>query len=173
MNPTPLPTQAEICAMLDYNPDTGVFIWKVSRSSVKAGSVAGTIDGDGYRMIGFVRRRLGSHRIAWVISTGAWPIDQVDHINGIRDDNRIVNLREATDHQNQQNRRRAQRNSKSGFLGVCFHKDVGKWQAQIKIDGKNKYLGLYATPELAHSAYLVAKAVFHPFQTIANTNEKV
>jgi len=174
--PTPihlLPTAQELCALLDYDPDTGVLTWRVARgSNAPAGGVAGCDRGDGYRRIEIDGRRIYAHRIAWAISIGEWPVSQIDHVNGIRDDNRLANLREATHAENHQNRRRSQRNSKSGFLGVHFRKNVGKWQAGINIGRERKYLGLFATAELAHAAYLAAKADLHPFQTIANTNEK-
>ena len=176
--PTPihlLPTAQELCALLDYEPTTGIFTWRVSCGRVKSGSFAGSVHPDGYRRIRVSRRAIVAHRIAWAISTGKWPVDQIDHVNGIRDDNRLANLREATqaqNQQNQQNQRRAQGHSKSGYLGVCFHKDARKWQAQIGVAGKVRHLGNFATAELAHAAYVAAKAVLHPFQTITNTNEK-
>jgi len=167
IDPTQLPSQAELRALLDYDPDTGVLTWRIATSPrARAGAVAGTTQSCGYRQIGVNGRRILAHRIAWAISIGEWPASQIDHINGIRDDNRILNLREATPGQNNQNQRRAKSHSKSGFLGVYFRADRGQWQADIRIDGKNKYLGRFATAELAHSAYLAAKADLHPFQTI-------
>lgn len=171
--PTPaalLPTQAEVCASLDYNPDTGVFTRKVSRfqGKGKAGSVAGYVNPSGYRRIMVNNRGMWAHRLAWVISTGSWPEGEVDHINGERDDNRLANLRACTHAENRQNMRRPQRNSTSGVLGVSFDKSRGKWCAKIKVkaEGRNRTIGRYATLELASAAYLAAKAKMHPYQTL-------
>lgn len=81
-------------------------------------------------------------------------------------DNRWQNLRAATRHLNMQNRRNPKRHSVSGFLGVCWHAQRKKWLASIFVNGKQRSLGLHATPELAHEAYLKAKRILHPGCTI-------
>jgi hypothetical protein len=96
--------------------------------------------------------------------TGEWPTHQVDHKNSVRNDNRWENLRLATNAQNQQNLRKARADNSSGFLGVFPNKN--RWSAQIAINGKSKCLGTFDTPELAHAAYLKAKASIHEFQTL-------
>jgi hypothetical protein len=103
-------------------------------------------------------------RLAWFYTTGAWPKDQIDHIDGNKSNNRFANLREATPSQNTQNQRRAMRTNKLGILGVILAR--GKFRAQIWFDGKNKFLGYFATAEAAHAAYLAAKRKFHPTCTI-------
>jgi hypothetical protein len=80
-------------------------------------------------------------------------VEQIDHINGVRDDNRIENLRAVTQSQNQRNRVNAK--------GYCWHKQNKKWQSQIKIDGKTKSLGYFQTEQEAHQAYLDAKEIYH------------
>lgn len=87
--------------------------------------------------------------------TGEWPPDEIDHINGVRDDNRWVNLRIATRGQNLCNARRRSDNT-SGYKGVCWDANKGKWLASITINRKNKFLGHYETPEAGHEAYFVA-----------------
>jgi hypothetical protein len=95
--------------------------------------------------------------------TGEWPKNQIDHKNGVKDDNRKANLRPATNKENQQNVRRARCNNASGFLGVSFHRKLAKYSAQIYVDGKKKHLGYFISPRTAHEEYLKAKAELHRF----------
>ena len=154
-------TAGRLRELLDYCPDTGVFTWKIRISNVKVGDVAGCLEKDGYLRIQIDSRLHFTHRLAWFYVTGEWPPDQIDHINGIRDDNRIANLRAATRSENGQNRRKPQANNTTGYLGVTRHR--GKFLAKIRLDGKRKHLGLFTTPEEAHVAYLEAKRRLHPF----------
>ncbi|MCI0598731.1 MAG: HNH endonuclease [Beijerinckiaceae bacterium] len=89
---------------------------------------------------------------------GAWPIAQIDHINGDRADNRFLNLREATRTENAWNAK-LRSDSHSGFKGVRRHKR--RWCAYIKVSGKQKHLGSFATPEEAHDAYCRAAREHH------------
>lgn len=151
--------------MLVYDAMSGVFTWSVRPAKYKrAGDVAGGLRADGYERIKILGRNYLAHRLAWLYMTGEWPEHHIDHINGVRSDNSWRNLRNATPVQNSQNQRRAHANNKSGFFGVC--KAQGKWQAQIKVDGKSKYLGLFVSPEQANAAYLAAKAIHHEYQTL-------
>lgn len=147
---------------LSYDPDTGLFVWLVSPrcSRVIAGDAAGCWGKDGYLKITYKGKRYFAHRLAWFIVHGGWSIGQIDHIDGDRGNNRIENLRDVSHTLNQQNRRNASRNSTSGLLGA--HKCRGKWYAKIGIDGKQKYLGTFATKEAAHAEYLNAKRALHP-----------
>lgn len=147
--------------VLDYDQETGVFAWKISTSnSVKIGDVAGSINGDGYRKIKLDGREYQAHRLAWIYVTGEWPKEFIDHINSTRLDNRFSNLREATHAENRRNVGK-QTNNSSGFKGVCWHNQTQRWQAQIAVNGRNKYLGLFDTPEAAHAAYRVAAEKLH------------
>jgi hypothetical protein len=95
------------------------------------------------------------HRLAWLHFYGRWPRLNPDHRNCDPSDNRIGNLREATKSQNGSNRGK-QRNNKSGFKGVSWHKTRKRWVAFIERDGKSRYLGLFNEPEDAHAAYCAA-----------------
>lgn len=139
--------------LLDYNKDTGVFTWKKPTSKkMKAGDVAGSKNSSGYICICINSKLYLAHRLAWLYEYGNMPENCIDHINGITIDNRICNLREATLSQNQHNRK-AQKNNKSGFKGVSWHKRIKKWYAVIKHQHKLIYLGYYDTPEKASEAY--------------------
>lgn len=148
---------------LDYDPDTGIFMWLVQRGRVKIGAVAGYGDGDGYLQIKIDGKHCRAHRLAWLYMTGEWPKAGVDHVNGIRDDNRFCNLREATCAENLQNAGLLHRNT-SGFIGVDLDQRRNKWRAKISADGRRKYLGYFTSPEAAYAAYLEAKAQLHTFQ---------
>lgn len=139
--------------LLTYDPETGSFFWRVRRGHRFApGDLAGTVLANGYVHIGVRRRYYKAHRLAWLMMTGNWPADLIDHVNCVRTDNRWSNLREATRSQNAANARLAHHNS-TGFKGVSFHKKHQRWQANIRADGKYRYLGLFDSPEAAHAAY--------------------
>lgn len=147
--------------LLSYNPETGTFTWRVGRrGTARVGSVAGRPNGRGYFRIRIYGRRYCAHRLAWLLTHEVWPENQIDHINGRRDDNRLCNLRLATRSENTRNAKRRSDNT-SGFKGVGFHKAQGKWRARIKIDGRRKDLGRFDTPEEAHAAYCKAAAELH------------
>ncbi len=156
--------------LLAYDAETGVFTWAIDRGDCyKAGSIAGSVDFQGYRVIQMDGKKHKAHRLAWLYVHGHWPDPQVDHINGIRTDNRIVNLRIVSNAENQQNQRKAHRSSSSGLLGAYKHPD-GKWMASIKVGGKQRHIGLFHTAQEAHEAYLRAKAELHPFQTLSEVS---
>lgn len=162
-------THARLLQLLHYDPQTGVFTRRVTggRNRWLAGTIAGALDRDsGYVQIGLGTRKFWAHRLAWFYMKGEWPTDKLDHKDTIRDHNWIDNLRPATQSENMQNQRRAQRGSKCGLLGVSVDQRTGNFRPTIKVNGKQKYLGLYPTREEAHAAYLAAKAQLHPFQTI-------
>ena len=147
---------------LCYDASTGVFTWRLSsRNSVRAGSVAGGVDREGYRRITIGRKTYNEHRLAWAYVHGYMPKDEIDHINGVRGDNRIENLREADRFLNTQNVLKRS-NNKSGYLGVCFYKPTSKWRAQIRANKKSYFLGDFDEPEQAHEAYMAAKRNLHP-----------
>jgi hypothetical protein len=143
--------------VLHYSPDTGEFTWLKSQGRQKAGTVAGTTRGI-YKYIRVNNSVRLAHRAAFAWVYGYWPPQHVDHINGDKRDNRIVNLRAATNKQNSANSPRRKDNT-SGFKGVRRARTAGKWWAQIYADGRLRYIGTYDTPEEAHGAYLKAAEI--------------
>ncbi len=138
--------QARLKELLSYDPDTGVFTWKVSRGKVKAGDVSACIhtfgSGKSYRVIKLAGRQYLSHRLAWLYTRGHFPAREIDHINGDGTDNRLCNLRSVTHSENQKNIRLYSNNA-SGVCGVSWHKPSRKWLARIKADSKRLHLGLF------------------------------
>lgn len=156
-----------ILRYLKYNPVSGEFIWLINRGNkAVSGSVAGTITNTGYRRIKILGKLFLAHRIAWFISYGFWPKDQIDHINGVRNDNRIENLREADASLNLQNRKYGTGKHSCGLLGITWHKRDKKWQASIRKNKKVFYIGYFDTKEEAYLAYVNAKRRMHPGSTI-------
>lgn len=155
---------ARVREVLDYDPATGVFRWKVkSAIRIKVGDLAGAINKHGYRYIKVDTKCLKANRLAWLYVTGEWPCHFVDHINGIKSDDKFSNLRDVRHAENIQNERKARANSKSGVLGVTrHHRSGGQWRADIGVSGKNVYLGPFKTIEEASQAYLEAKRMYHP-----------
>lgn len=140
---------------LSYEPETGVFTRLVGSGGYAPGTTAGFTSKGGYVAIGFGGRRHPAHRLAWFYCYGVWPSGMIDHINGDPQDNRIVNLREADDSLNQANRKLSPKTT-SGLKGVTWNKRCRKWQAAVKVRGKNYHLGLFVDPQEAHQAYLRA-----------------
>lgn len=138
--------------LLNYNPDTGVFTWANDSKRVKTGTKAGTITNQGYVRIKILDKVYMAHRLAWLYVYGVMPSEQIDHINHDKADNRIENLREATNQQNQFNKPKS-KYSKSNYKGISFHKRSNKWLAQININKVNTYLGIFDTEEEAALAY--------------------
>lgn len=148
--------------LLDYDPETGVVKWKAlssPASRVRAGAPAGSINGKGYVLVRVDGVSTLVHRIAFAIVLGKWPTQQVDHVNGCRSDNRWSNLREATRQINMQNERRARSTNRTGFLGVT--KQGGRFRASIWVNGAQRYIGSFDTPEEAHIAYVEEKRQVH------------
>ena len=152
----------------NYNPETGkITNRRQFRGKVKPGAEAGTINHCGYRKIKINYKRYPAHRIAWLMTYGYMPQKHIDHINRVKDDNRIANLREATPAENGHNTKKPSHNT-SGYKGVCWEKKSRKWHARISIDGKRQHIGYYDTAEDAASAYDLAAIELHG--DFANTN---
>lgn len=141
--------------MFAYDRETGAFTRISARGAAKAGDVAGSTHRLGYRVIHIDGKIYLAHRLAWLHVYGAWPSKEIDHINGARSDNRLANLREATAQQNHANTGIA-RNNKSGEKGVVWNKRANKWQSQIRVSGKLRYLGMFPLKDDAASAYRLA-----------------
>lgn len=132
----------EVRRLLSYCADTGVFRWAVAKSRIRIGMIAGNRTRKGYVCIETGGHQFKAHRLAWVHYYGVWPTAQIDHINGIRDDNRICNLREATREDNGRNKRR-QKNNTSGTPGVTWRESHRKWCARITVNGARLHLGYF------------------------------
>ena len=111
-------TAARLREVLDYDPSTGAFTNRIKRIGAIVGRQTGTVSRYGYTHIRIDGVTYRAHRLAWLYMNGAWPNHQIDHINGVRGDNRIANLRDLPEGLNQQNRRTGKVGSKSGLLGV-------------------------------------------------------
>jgi hypothetical protein len=150
-------TAKQLREIVSYDPTTGVFIWRKSTGSVWKGSIAGCLKNNGYIRIG---RFYLAHRLAWLYVHGEWPIGEIDHINGVKHDNRIANLRVVSPAENRQNTAFAQRNSKTGALGTRRTRN-GKYTAQIQVKSIIHHLGTFRTLSEAKDAYQFAKERFH------------
>ena len=160
-------TQERLRELLHYDPETGVFTWRIRRGRAAAGRIAGSVrKRSGYVMVRVDRAPCFAHRLVWLYVYGRQPASHIDHINGVACDNRLANLREATCAENQQNLKKARSDNKCGLLGVSWSAQHRKWKSQIHINRRQIFLGHFATPEEAHAAYLAAKAIHHPFSTL-------
>lgn len=117
-----------------------------------AGKPAGCLAPDGYVLVRIFGNRYQSHRLIWLMETGDWPIGEIDHINGIRSDNRMANLRDVSRSQNHRNQKLSVKNT-SGFMGVSLCKNSGKWRAYTRSHGRARHIGYYSTAAEAHAAF--------------------
>ena len=146
---------------LFYDAKTGEFYWlKAMSNKIKSGSQAGYDNGNGYRRVTLCGKRLRLHRVAWAMTYGEWPKDQIDHIDGVKDNNCISNLREATHQENEFNRK-ASYNGTSRFKGVHWDKRIGKWRTQATFNRQTKYLGLFESELEAACAYVEFAQAHH------------
>ena len=174
----PLPTPDELRQLLRYEPDTGKLFWKerppesfksdghngsLSSSSAwntrYAGKEAFTSKSHGYLSGSLYKRLTRAHRVAWAITHGEWPCGEIDHINGDRSDNRLINLREVTSQENKQNARRRADNT-SGVVGVSRCRDSDRWRARIFLAGSELHLGRFGSFEAAVKARKAAEIEF-------------
>jgi len=114
----------------------------------------------GYKVGTLLGAQMKAHRIAWALYYGEWPSEEVDHINMVKTDNKIANLRLATDSQNASNKSLYSNNT-SGFKGVHFHKQSGKFRAGIRLNGKQKHLGSFDSAEEGAAAYQRSMKEYH------------
>ncbi len=176
-------------SILDYNAETGEFRFKhdprkkPNINSRDTKRPAGSIGVNGRRAIKIGGRRYYCNRLAWLFVYGRWPHDQIDHINGDRLDDRIANLREATPQQNNYNVGITSRN-RSGHKGVHWNSRYRKWQADIRVAGKKRFLGRFDDIETATAAYERAATDLHaefarvpppvpPFRLIGELSDQI
>lgn len=147
--------------VLDYCPETGIFRRRPGPHTLeKSGKPVGNLTGNGYLKVLVDGKHYRAHRLAWLYVYGEFPSVDLDHINRIGLDNRIANLRLASDSENNQNRS-MQRNNRSGYRGVHWNARDKCWHAQIQVNKKIRHLGSYRDPEAAYAAYCAAAAELH------------
>lgn len=132
--------QNDLHQLLNYNPDTGVFTWAQNRPSRygRRGDPAGSLHSSGYIHIRIAGNLYKAHRVAWCYVHGHWPAEQIDHINQVKHDNRIDNLRLATPSENSRNR-----GPINPHPGVTWDKVQKRWRVQRRVNGKNVSVGRY------------------------------
>ena len=155
-------TSSRLKEALNYDPETGTFTWKETRRGLRIGDVAGCLAKHGYIFIRVDKNLYTAHRLAWLYVYGEWPNGNIDHINRNRSDNRISNLRSASQAENCQNKH-LRSDNKSGYAGVYWCKNAQKWRAYIGADGKRISLGYFHEKGDAVVAQSDAKARYHPF----------
>ena len=146
---------SELRKFISYDPEAGELRWIAPKQKIVVGNLVGWNDSRGYINIGFCGFRLLGHRVAWALFYGEWPKSQLDHKNCNPYDNRIGNLREATDQQNKANTPGHSRIKYSKYKGVTWDKRRQKWLANI-YRGRGKFLGYFTTEEAAFAAYCAA-----------------
>jgi hypothetical protein len=155
-------TQARLHEVLAYSPKTGHFTWRVTRGwKAPAGTRAGTPHARGYIALMVDQKLYLAHRLAWLYVYGVWPVHTIDHINGVRNNNRISNLRDVTIQSNLHNQSTPYKSNKSGLRGVSFEARSNKWYARIRVNTKSVMLGYFLTAQEAHAAYVSAKHLHH------------
>lgn len=143
--------------LLHYEPETGLFRWRVDKVSsggqivARSGAIAGGLNSIGYWQLVIDRNHYLGHRLAWFYVHGEWPSHQIDHVNRDTSDNRISNLRAATHAQQRGNQKRRKDNT-SGIKGVSFHKSSGLWFARCR-KGQRSLVAYFKSKEAAAKAY--------------------
>ncbi len=144
-----------------YDTETGALIWKHGAKKRVRGDKAGSTSGkDGRTRVCFSGRKYQVHRLVWLYVNGEWPSKFIDHIDGDPSNNRIENLREATQSQNCANSRKSSRNT-SGYKGVCWSGRIGRWRSYVTVRGKTHWLGYFNTKEEAFAARVSAADRLH------------
>ena len=154
---------SEVARLLDYNPETGAFVWRVKHgrglSMKRPGDAAGCACERGYLLIGLHGKVHFAHRLAVLIMTGSLPTEVVDHINGNGMDNRWVNLR-CVSHQENHRNTKIRKNNTSGMMGVAYIAERNRWVARINVNGAGKHLGYFEDVKDAKRARKAAECRF-------------
>jgi hypothetical protein len=161
-------TQERLKELLHYDEETGLFkrIKAIPARGCSINKIAGCLTVRGYWKISIDKKPYAAHRLAWFYVYGYFPDLSIDHINGIKTDNKISNLRLVTHSENLQNIYAPRKNNKtSKTLGVSWFKRDKKWQAEIQVNKKRIYLGRYDSLSEAEDAYLNAKNIYHISKT--------
>lgn len=154
-------TYAELITHVSYSPETGEFTRKTTKSSRWAGKTAGTINNHGYVAIKIVDSSFQAHRLAWLYVNKSMPNGFVDHINRVKTDNRIANLRVVTPSENTENQTVMRSTNTSGHRGISWNKSIKKWHAKIRARNIQYNLGFYLNIQDAINAYLAGVEKYH------------
>jgi hypothetical protein len=157
------PEPGKLKSLFDYNPQTGDIHWRQTRRGrTRDDGLVQSLSSQGYLRAKVGGVQIQAHRIAWAIAYGAWPAGVIDHINGNKVDNRLANPRDVSVRVNTENQREAQsRNTHSRLLGASWRPASGVWVARIRVAGRERYLGAFASDVDAHAAYVAAKRSLH------------
>lgn len=161
----PLPSQAVLHTLLHYDPVTGAFKWRKSNGTAAAGSTAGWLHKTGYVYIGLGGRNYKAHRLAWMYVHGVDPAGLLDHKDRDKTNNRILNLREVTDGQNNQNKR-VYRNNASGHKGIGWYAKRNAWRVRIQHEGVVRLVGFFKDIPSAVAARKAAEQALHTHANI-------
>ena len=153
-------THKRLLERMNYDPETGLFMFKTHRCSNLVGKAAGSLMSHGYVEIQVDGHRFTGHRLAWFYVTGQWPEHTIDHRDGNRSNNRFSNLRPATQAQNVSNKA-IQSNNRSGVQGVVWDSRRGLWRAYVNKNGKHHHIGRFGTIEDAKKARQAASMKIH------------
>lgn len=156
-------TQDQVRYLYDYDPETGVFRWKNKyphARRIKIGDVAGSRELGGYLTLMVNGKPYKAHRIAWLYVTGSLPEECIDHVNGVRDDNRFSNLREATHSENILNKR-LRKDNICGVKGVQWDERNKNWRVRVKAGGKTVFDKRFNSLEAADTAAREAREKVH------------
>lgn len=155
-------TADQVRSLFNYDALTGDFSWKtLPRNSKSKKLIVGIKESLGYLRVKILGKKYTLHRVIWLWVYGSWPDEEVDHVNGIRDDNRLDNLRQSNRTMNNQNRHYAHSNNKLGLMGVYWNKQSSLYRASIQVNNHKIHLGSFRDPHQAHEAYLDAKRQIH------------
>lgn len=164
MSSIPTLSKSKLDSLLSYDKDSGVFTWV--RKGLLCGQEAGHLTNRGYISIEINDKAYLAHRLAWLAVTGNHPVNNIDHKNCVRSDNRFDNLRDVDQCINAQNQKCAHKDSLSGMLGISWHKRDKKWIARLRVRGVMKNVGRFNDKHEAYDAYIKAKRLFHEGCTI-------
>lgn len=147
--------------VLNFDPDTGQFTWCKSLSlRGRVGERAGHSQKDGRVIVGIDGVSYLAHRLAWLYTHGAWPLNLIDHINRDNSDNRLVNLRQATSSENKLNAD-AHRDSVTGLKGITFDRSRARWVVQLSKKGRKSIAKRFVSKAEAIEFYRQKSVEYH------------